>query len=89
MKPKQQSSEEQEATITRQAALRKMGKYAAATAAGTFLMLSPKHAQADTLGPQERPGNTPPAANQAEQNRSRSGGYNNAGANYQSRTKGE
>jgi hypothetical protein len=89
MKPERQSSEEQEATITRQEALRKMGKYAAATAAGTFLMLSPKHAQADTLGPQGRPGNNGASASPAEYNRTRNGGYNSAGTNYQSRTKEE
>ena len=32
--------------ITRQQALKKMGKYAALTATGTFLILNPKTAQA-------------------------------------------
>jgi len=32
--------------ITRKEALKKMGKYAALTAAGTFLILNPKQAQA-------------------------------------------
>lgn len=32
--------------ITRKEAIRKMGKYAALTAAGTFLILNPKKAQA-------------------------------------------
>ncbi len=32
--------------ITRKEAIKKMGKYAALTAAGTFLILNPKQAQA-------------------------------------------
>jgi hypothetical protein len=89
MNPKQQNSEEQSATITRQEALRKMGKYAAATAAGTFILLSPKQAQADSS---PRPGGEPSSAEGAEYNNDRSedsNGYNNAASNYKSRTKGE
>ncbi|WP_353779891.1 hypothetical protein [Winogradskyella sp. 3972H.M.0a.05] len=35
-------------TITRKEALKKMGKYAALTAAGTFLVLNPHKAQASS-----------------------------------------
>lgn len=34
--------------ITRKQALKKMGRYAALTAAGTFLILNPKQAQASS-----------------------------------------
>ena len=37
--------------ITRKDAIKKMGKYAALTAAGTFLILNPKKAQAFSSGP--------------------------------------
>ena len=37
--------------ITRKEALKKMGKYAAFTAIGTFLILSPKQAQAQSPPP--------------------------------------
>lgn len=37
--------------ITRKEALKKMGKYAAFTAVGTFLILNPKKAQASSLPP--------------------------------------
>jgi hypothetical protein len=37
--------------ITRKEALKKMGKYAAFTAIGTFLILNPKTAQAQSLPP--------------------------------------
>jgi hypothetical protein len=37
--------------ITRKEALKKMGKYAALTAAGTFLILNPKTAQAQSPEP--------------------------------------
>jgi hypothetical protein len=37
--------------ITRQQALKKMGKYAALTAVGTFLVLNPKQAQAQSTPP--------------------------------------
>ena len=42
--------------ITRKQAIKKMGKYAALTAAGTFLILNPKTAQAQS-GPPESGGN--------------------------------
>ena len=38
-----------EEKITRQEALKKMGKYAAFTALGTMIMLSPKQAQAHSV----------------------------------------
>lgn len=42
--------------ITRKDAIKKMGKYAALTAAGTFLILNPKKAQAaSALGDAENP----------------------------------
>lgn len=37
--------------ITRKDAIKKMGKYAALTAAGTFLILNPKKAQAASTNP--------------------------------------
>ena len=37
--------------ITRKDAIKKMGKYAALTTAGTFLILNPKKAQAASAGP--------------------------------------
>lgn len=37
--------------ITRKEALKKMGKYAALTATGTFLILNPKKAQAQSPQP--------------------------------------
>ena len=37
--------------ITRKQAIKKMGKYAALTAAGTFLILNPKTAQAQSGPP--------------------------------------
>ena len=37
--------------ITRKEAIKKMGKYAAITAVGTFLILSPKQAQAQSTPP--------------------------------------
>ncbi len=42
---KKQNSEDQ---ITRKEALTKMGKYAALTAMGTFIILNPKKAQASS-----------------------------------------
>ena len=36
--------------ITRKEAVKKMGKYAALTALGTFMILSPKEAQASSPG---------------------------------------
>lgn len=43
--------------ITRKEALKKMGKYAALTAAGTFLILNPKKAHAQS--PLSDPGDDP------------------------------
>jgi len=44
--------------ITRKEALKKMGKYAALTAAGTFFILSPKaSAQSSNANPPPNPGN--------------------------------
>lgn len=43
--------------ITRKEALKKMGKYAAFTAIGTFLILNPKTAQAQSIPPD--PGGDP------------------------------
>ena len=37
--------------ITRKEAVKKMGKYAALTALGTFMILSPQKAQAQSLPP--------------------------------------
>ena len=37
--------------ITRQDAIKKMGKYAALTAVGTFMILNPKKAQAQSTPP--------------------------------------
>lgn len=42
---------EPKSEITRKEALQRMGKYAALTAVGTFLILSPKAAQAQSLPP--------------------------------------
>jgi hypothetical protein len=42
--------------ITRKEALKKMGKYAALTAAGTFLILNPKQAQAQSPNPPDPSG---------------------------------
>ena len=39
---------DKEKQITRKEALKKMGKYAAITAVGTFMILNPKKAQADS-----------------------------------------
>ena len=41
--------------ITRQEAIKKLGRYAGLTALGTFMILSPKKAQAQST-PQEVPG---------------------------------
>mgnify|MGYP000473881133 CR=1 FL=1 len=42
--------------ITRKEAIKKMGKYAALTAAGTFLILNPKQAQAQSPNPPDPSG---------------------------------
>ncbi|WP_323027630.1 hypothetical protein [Gelidibacter japonicus] len=44
--------------ITRKEALKRMGKYAALTAMGTFLILNPKKAQAQSPDP-DHPGGNP------------------------------
>lgn len=46
--------------ITRKEAIKKMGKYAALTAAGTFLILNPLKAQTESPPPGggDRPGNS-------------------------------
>lgn len=50
--------------ITRKDAIKKMGKYAALTAMGTFMVLDPKKAQASSASPSPVPdgsgGETPP-----------------------------
>ncbi|MDB2494723.1 hypothetical protein N9X07_00865 [Flavobacteriaceae bacterium] len=46
MKNKNNKNEEQD--ISRKEAIKKMGKYAALTALGTFIMLNPKKAQAQS-----------------------------------------
>jgi len=43
--------------ITRKEALKKMGKYAAYTAIGTFIILNPKKAQANSVEPPGPDGN--------------------------------
>jgi len=50
MKNNNQSSEET-TDINRKEAIKKMGKYAALTAMGTFLILNPKKAQAASAPP--------------------------------------
>ncbi|WP_164975318.1 hypothetical protein [Lutibacter sp. HS1-25] len=45
--------------ITRKEAIKKMGKYAALTAAGTFLILNPKKAHAQSADDPENPGGNP------------------------------
>ena len=41
--------------ITRKDAIKKMGKYAALTAMGTFMILNPKKAQANSVAPSPNP----------------------------------
>jgi len=45
--------------ITRKEALKKMGKYAAYTAIGTFIILNPKKAQAASPPEETNPGGNP------------------------------
>lgn len=47
-KHKENSQKINKEGITRKEAIKKMGKYAALTAAGTFLILNPKKAQAQS-----------------------------------------
>ena len=50
-KEKQNSLEKNASGITRKDAIKKMGKYAALTAVGTFIILNPKQAQAQSVPP--------------------------------------
>tara|TARA_B100001057_G_C22011074_1_gene629814 strand:- start:12 stop:176 length:165 start_codon:yes stop_codon:yes gene_type:complete len=45
---KNQNNKNEEQDISRKDAIKKMGKYAALTALGTFIMLNPKKAQAQS-----------------------------------------
>jgi hypothetical protein len=45
--------------ITRKDAIKKMGKYAALTAFGTFMILNPKTAQAQSASPNPGDGSSP------------------------------
>ncbi len=45
---KNQNNNNEKLDITREEAIKKMGKYAALTALGTFMILNPKKAQADS-----------------------------------------
>lgn len=86
--------------ISRQEAIRKLGKYAAATAAGTFLVLSPKQAQAsspvpdpggDPFGGSGRPGDYSPSTHEFETDRGRGaiwGDDGNAADTYRNRSRG-
>jgi hypothetical protein len=47
-KENKNSAENTPSTITRKGAIKKMGKYAALTAVGTFMILNPKKAQAQS-----------------------------------------
>jgi hypothetical protein len=52
MKKEDKNSFEKKASgITRKDAIKKMGKYAALTAVGTFMILNPKKAQAQSTPP--------------------------------------
>ena len=52
MKKENKNSLEKNASgITRKDAIKKMGKYAALTAVGTFMILNPKKAQASSVPP--------------------------------------
>ena len=55
---KNQNNKNEEQDISRKEAIKKMGKYAALTALGTFIMLNPKKAQAQS--PQNPGGGWPP-----------------------------
>ena len=50
-KENKNSSEKTPSGITRKDAIKKMGKYAALTAVGTFMILNPKEAQASSAPP--------------------------------------
>ncbi|WP_053976095.1 hypothetical protein [Mangrovimonas xylaniphaga] len=51
--------EKQQNNITRKEAMAKMGKYAALTAVGTFLILSPQESQAQSITDPSDPGGNP------------------------------
>jgi hypothetical protein len=51
MKKDKNSIENTPSGITRKDAIKKMGKYAALTAVGTFMILNPKKAQAQSTPP--------------------------------------
>lgn len=55
-----QNKEQHSKDISRKDAIKKMGKYAAFAALGTFIMLNPKKAQA-LSGPPDQGGNFPPS----------------------------
>ena len=50
-KENKNSIEKTPSGITRKDAIKKMGKYAALTAVGTFMILNPKKAQAQSTAP--------------------------------------
>ena len=50
-KENKNSTETTPSEITRKDAIKKMGKYAALTAVGTFMILNPKKAQAQSVPP--------------------------------------
>lgn len=50
-KENKNSIEKTPSSITRKDAIKKMGKYAALTAVGTFMILNPKQAQAQSVPP--------------------------------------
>ena len=50
-KENKNSKETTTSGITRKDAIKKMGKYAALTAVGTFMILNPKKAQAQSVAP--------------------------------------
>ena len=50
-KENKNSTENTPSGITRKDAIKKMGKYAALTAVGTFMILNPKKAQAQSTPP--------------------------------------
>ena len=50
-KDNKNSTENTPSGITRKDAIKKMGKYAALTAVGTFMILNPKKAQAQSVAP--------------------------------------
>jgi hypothetical protein len=50
-KENKNSTETTSSGITRKDAIKKMGKYAALTAVGTFMILNPKKAQAQSVPP--------------------------------------